>query len=440
MTILIQIFQFILIISILVVLHELGHYLTAKWFKTKVEKFYLFFNPWFSLFKKKIGETEYGIGWLPMGGYVKIAGMIDESMDVEQMKQEPQPWEFRSKPAWQRLIIMLGGIIVNVLLAWFIYSALLVSNGDTYIPMENLEDGIMVNENGEALGFKTGDKIISVDGDTSVRFSDLMLEVILGDEVIVERNGQETVIPITDEALKSVFSGLQNMFFFPRFEAVIDSIPTDSGAFRGGLEEGDRIVALNGKSLKYSDELKSMLPATANDTVVVSILRDGNTLSKQVVLSDKKLGIYFSRDSSKFIQTDEYGVWEAIPAGLKKTYTTLERQIKQLRVILFKPKTKAYKQVKGPIGIVEMMSPTWDWTFFWSFTAMFSIWLAFVNILPIPALDGGHAMFLLYEIVSGRPPSQKVLEKGQIIGFIFIMTLMVIIFGNDIWNIIKRFI
>ncbi|MFD2726527.1 RIP metalloprotease RseP [Hyunsoonleella rubra] len=439
MTILTQIVQFILIISILVVLHELGHYLTAKWFKTKVEKFYLFFNPWFSLFKKKIGETEYGIGWLPMGGYVKIAGMIDESMDTEQMEKEPQPWEFRSKPAWQRLIIMLGGIIVNVLLAWFIYSALLIKDGDTYIPMENLEHGIYVNENGEALGFKTGDKIVSIDGDTATRFDDLMLNVILGEEVVVERNGANKTIPITDEALKSVFSGLKNVFFFPRFEALIDSVPSDSGAYKGGLQKGDKIVAIDGKSLQFTDELKAYLDNVDNDTVTVAVNRGGSIVDKKVALTDKRLGVVLSVDPDKFIKTDDYGFFAAIPAGLAKTYDVLVKQVKQLKVI-FKPKTEAYKQVKGPIGIVEMMPPTWDWTFFWRFTAMFSIWLAFVNILPIPALDGGHAMFLTYEIISGRPPSQKVLEKGQIIGFVIIMGIMLLVFGNDIWNIVKRFI
>ncbi|MBC3756814.1 RIP metalloprotease RseP [Hyunsoonleella sp. SJ7] len=439
MTILTQIVQFILIISILVVLHELGHYLTAKWFKTKVEKFYLFFNPWFSLFKKKIGETEYGIGWLPMGGYVKIAGMIDESMDTEQMEKEPQPWEFRSKPAWQRLIIMLGGIIVNVLLAWFIYSALLIKDGDTYIPMENLEHGIYVNENGEALGFKTGDKIVSIDGDTATRFDDLMLNVILGEEVVVERNGANKTIPITDEALKSVFSGLKNVFFFPRFEALIDSVPSNSGAHKGGLQKGDKIVAIDGKSLQFTDELKAYLDNVDNDTVTVAVNRGGSIVDKKVALTDKRLGVVLSVDPDKFIKTDDYGFFAAIPAGLAKTYDVLVKQVKQLKVI-FKPKTEAYKQVKGPIGIVEMMPPTWDWTFFWRFTAMFSIWLAFVNILPIPALDGGHAMFLTYEIISGRPPSQKVLEKGQIIGFVIIMGIMLLVFGNDIWNIVKRFI
>ncbi len=439
MTVLIQIFQFILIISILVLLHELGHYLTAKWFKTKVEKFYLFFNPWFSLFKKKIGETEYGIGWLPMGGYVKIAGMIDESMDTEQMAQEPKPWEFRSKPAWQRLIIMLGGIIVNVLLAWFIYSTLLMTDGDTYIPMENLEGGILVEERGEALGFKTGDKIISVDGKPVKKFGDLMLEVILSENVIVERDGAEKVITISDEALKPVFSGLKSVFFFPRFEAAIDSVTSNSGALKAGIIKGDKILAVNGTKIDFSDQVRRNLSSVENDTVTVSILRGSEVIDKKVALKDKKLGVSFNTDTEKFFKTDEYSFLEAIPAGLKKTYNVLYRQIKQFKVI-FKPKTEAYKQVKGPIGIVEMMPTSWDWTFFWSFTAMFSIWLAFVNILPIPALDGGHAMFLLYEIISGRPPSQKVLERGQIVGFFLLMGIMAIVFGNDIWNIIKRFL
>jgi len=439
MTVLIQIFQFILIISILVLLHELGHFLTAKWFKTKVEKFYLFFNPWFSIFKKKIGETEYGIGWLPMGGYVKIAGMIDESMDTEQMAKPAQPWEFRSKPAWQRLIIMLGGIIVNVFLAWFIYSTLLITEGDSYIPMKNLENGIQVNERGATLGFETGDKIISIDGKPVERFGNLMLEVILGEKVIVNRNGKTKEITITDESLKLVFSGLKNGFFLPRTGTIIDTVLPNNGAFKAGINKGDIVVAVNGKKTRFFDEVNKLLNQTNKNTASVSILRNNEVIEKTVALKDKKIGVRFDFDTSKLIKTDHYSFFEAIPAGLKKTYSTLHKQIRQFKVI-FKPKTEAYKQVKGPIGMIGMMPTSWDWSFFWSFTAMFSIWLAFVNILPIPALDGGHAMFLLYEIISGREPSQKVLERGQIIGFALIMGLMIIVFGNDIWNIIKHYI
>jgi len=432
-----QIVQFILIISILVVLHELGHYLTAKWFKTKVEKFYLFFNPWFSLFKKKIGDTEYGVGWLPLGGYVKIAGMIDESMDTEQMEKEPQPWEFRSKPAWQRLIIMLGGIIVNILLAWFIYSTMLATQGDSYIPMSNLQHGISVDEKGEKLGFKNGDKIVSVDGKTIKSFDNLMLEVILADQVLVNRNGVNQTIEITDEGLKEVFTGLKNPFLYPNAEPYIGFVSDSLNAKSAGLMVGDRVTKVNGKPVVLWEELTAAIKATNNDNLHLSIERNGATLEKTVfVKTDEAIGIL--PGYSHLVETDEYSLGAAIPAGFTKTFDVLSKQIKQFKVI-FKPKTEAYKQVKGPIGIVEQMSPTWDWTFFWNFTAMFSVWLAFVNILPIPALDGGHAMFLLYEMISGRPPSQKVLERGQLIGFIFIAGLMLIIFGNDIWNIVKKF-
>ncbi len=433
-----QIVQFVLIISILVVLHELGHFIPAKLFKTKVEKFYLFFDVKFSLFKKKIGETVYGVGWLPLGGYVKIAGMIDESMDKEQMKQPPQPWEFRSKPAWQRLIIMVGGVTVNVLLAWFIYSAMLVVNGDTYIPMDNLEHGVMVDERGEKLGFMTGDKVISVDGRKVERFGDLMLDVILGDEVVVERDGKQITVPITDEGLKEVFTGLGNPFFFPRTEAYIGKVNDTMLAHSVGIKEGDKIVAINGEKIALWENFTERVRSTKDETLKFDIERDGKTLSKSIHVKDgSPIGVRMG--IAQLEKTDEYSIGASIGEGIKRTYKVLSKQIKQFKVI-FKPKTEAYKNVKGPIGIIEQMPTNWNATFFWSFTAMFSVWLAFINILPIPALDGGHVMFLLYEMITGRKPSEKVLETGQIIGFVFLVGLMAVIFGNDIWNIIKRFL
>ena len=429
----IQIITFVLIISILVILHELGHFIPAKLFKTKVEKFYLFFDPWFSLIKKKVGDTEYGIGWLPLGGYVKIAGMIDESMDKEQMDKPPQPWEFRSKPAWQRLIIMLGGVVVNFLLAWAIYVATLTYYGDNYISLDKLEYGIEVDERGELLGFKSGDKILTVDGKKAERYDDLMLNVILGDTVVVDRSGQKTVIPITDEGLKAVFTGLKNPFFFPKAGNRIGEILEGSKAEEIGLKEGDRILSLNGTEINRWENFQQLLKE--NRELNLEIQRGDQVLSKNVVLvADAPLGVQPSYDD--FQVTDEYSLASAIPAGFAKTINVLSKQVRQFKV-LFKPKTEAYKQIKGPIGIVDMMPTTWNWQFFWSFMAMFSVWLAFLNILPIPALDGGHVMFLLYEMIVGKAPSQKVMEVGQIIGFVIIMGLMVVIFGNDIWNLFK---
>lgn len=433
-----QIVMFILIISILVILHELGHFIPAKLFKTKVEKFYLFFDVKFSLFKKKIGETVYGIGWLPLGGYVKIAGMIDESMDTEQMKQEPQPWEFRSKPAWQRLIIMLGGVIVNFLLAWIIYSATLYNVGDTYIPSQSLKYGIVVDSIGEKLGLKTGDKIVAVDGKDAKRFNDAVLDIILGDEITVDRNGETVTFPITDEGKKEVFQTQGRNFMTYRSKARIGIVADTSVAKNAGIMVGDEIVGINGEDIAYWDELRPEIINSAGNTIDLAVLRDGQR--KEIDLTVPQEGaIGIGLDIEDLRQTDQFGLGAAIPAGFSKTIKVLTDQVRQFKVI-FNSKTGAYKQVKGPIGIVEMMPVTWDWSFFWSFMAMFSVWLAFLNVLPIPALDGGHVMFLLYEMITGRPPSEKVLERGQIIGFVILMSLMVVIFGNDIWNIIKRFI
>ena len=438
MTLTIQIVQFVLIISILVILHELGHFIPAKYFKTKVEKFYLFFDVKFSLFKKKFGDTEYGIGWLPLGGYVKIAGMIDESMDTEQMKREPQPWEFRSKPAWQRLIIMLGGVTVNFFLSWIIYTMLLFNNGDTYIPANSLKYGIEVDSIGQKLGLQTGDRILAVDGKKTKKFNKAVIQIILGDQVTVERNGQTMNIALTDEGKADVFKAQGKNFLGYRSKPIIEKVIDTSAAGLAGIQPGDEIVGVNNEKIEYWDEFRTAISNASNQEISVSVSRNGNL--KNIPLTVPKEGVIGVQLDFKDLRvTDEYNFAHAIPAGFTRTIEVLTDQIRQFKVI-FNTKTEAYKQVRGPIGIVEMMSPVWDWTFFWSFMAMFSVWLAFLNILPIPALDGGHVMFLLYEMISGRKPSEKVLETGQMIGFFILMGLMLIIFGNDIWNIIKRFI
>ncbi|WP_282132270.1 RIP metalloprotease RseP [Cellulophaga baltica] len=432
-----QILTFILIISILVILHELGHFLPAKYFKVKVEKFYLFFDVKFSLFKKKIGDTEYGIGWLPLGGYVKMAGMIDESMDTEQMEKEPQPWEFRSKPAWQRLIIMLGGVTVNFFLAWIIYTMLIVTNGDSYIPADNLKYGILVDSIGEGIGLKTGDKILSIDGVKSKKFTDATLDILLGDEITVERDGQKVTFPVPDEGIKQVLSTQGKNFLRYRQKSLIDSVVPNSIAAKAGIVSGDQIISINNTPSEYWNDFTTAIRSSKGKSIALAVNRDDRIENLNLVVPEEGIiGVYLNADD--LIVTDEYSFLAAIPAGFNETINVLTKQIKQFKII-FKPKTEAYKSVKGPIGIVEMMPPQWNWMFFWNFMAMFSVWLAFVNLLPIPALDGGHVMFLLYEMISGRAPSEKTLERGQIIGFVIIMGLMVVIFGNDIWNIIKRF-
>ncbi len=438
MELLIQILTFVLIISILVVLHEFGHYLPARYFKIKVEKFYLFFDWKFSLFKKKIGETEWGIGWLPLGGYVKIAGMIDESMDTEQMKKDPEPWEFRSKPAWQRLIVMLGGVTVNFLLAWIIYTGLLAVNGDTYIPANNLKYGIVVDSIGEKIGLKTGDQIVAIDGKKSKKFTDAQIDILLGDQLTVNRNGQEITFPIKEEALADVLSSQGKSFLGYRQKTVIDSVLPDSPAEKAGVLAGDEIVSVDGEPNTFNNEFISKITSSANTPIQLGLMRDGRLQKLNITVPEEGvIGVFMSRDDLSV--TDEYSLPAAIPAGFNETIDVLTNQVKQFKII-FNTKTKGYKAVKGPIGIVEMMPAKWNWSFFWSFLAMFSVWLAFANLLPIPALDGGHVMFLLYEMISGRPPSEKVLERGQIAGFIIVMGLMAVIFGNDIWNIIKRFL
>jgi regulator of sigma E protease len=438
MGLLIQILTFVLIISILVVLHEFGHYLPAKWFKIKVEKFYLFFDWKFSLFKKKIGETEWGIGWLPLGGYVKIAGMIDESMDTEQMKEEPKDWEFRSKPAWQRMIVMLGGVTVNFFLAWIIYTGLLTVNGDTYIPSDSLKHGILVDSIGEKIGLRTGDQILAIDGKKAKKFTDATLDILLGDDITVRRDGEEKTFPIPPEALADVLATQGRNFLSFRRKATIERVLEGKPAALAGMMAGDQIVAVNNKKIEFWNDFVKEISSAPGQSLSISVDRNGSLEEIQLeVGKDSTIGVAVSRVDLQV--TDEYGFVESIPAGFNKTIEVLTKQVRQFKII-FNTKTKGYKAVKGPIGIVELMPVSWNWGFFWNFLAMFSVWLAFVNLLPIPALDGGHVMFLLYEMISGRAPSEKVLERGQIVGFIIVMGLMAVVFGNDIWNIIKRFI
>jgi len=437
MTTFIQISQFIFIISVLVILHELGHFIPAKLFKTKVEKFYLFFDYKFSLFKKKIGDTVYGIGWIPFGGYVKIAGMIDESMDKEQMKLPPKPWEFRSKPAWQRFIIMIGGVTVNFFLAWFIYSSLLVYYGDTYVDNSKLKYGVYVDEVGEKLGIKKGDKIVSIDGKKLERFNDAPINILLGDKMTVNRDGEELTFLLKDEVKKLVLNQQGKRFISSAAPAIIGEVKEKYAAKKAGILAGDEIVSVNQKPIKYWNDLVDYIRSNKNKDIALTAKRNNELVMINVRVPDSLIigitaDISFAKD---IIVTDEYSVLKSIPKGFEQTIDALTMQVRQFKLI-FNKKTQGYKHVKGPIGIVSVMSPTWDWHFVWRFMAMFSVWLAFLNLLPIPALDGGHIVFLLYEMISGRAPSEKVLEYAQVAGFIFIMGLMVLVFGSDIYHLI----
>jgi len=437
MEILIQIAQLILCLSFLVILHELGHFLPAKYFKTRVEKFYLFFNPWFSLVKKKIGETEYGIGWLPMGGYVKIAGMIDESMDKEQLKQEPQPWEYRSKPAWQRLIIIMGGVIVNFFLAWIIYICLFVNYGDNYIDNSKITHGIAIDSVGKILGLRNGDKILKVDGKPQPKFDQLTLEILFGDNITVEREGKEVTFDLSDEGKRDVIKRAGKNFLAAREEIIIDSIVPGRQADLAGLKKGDKIISLDGIHLEYFDEFATVIQLHRSDSIDLKVIRNNETITiRALTTEDSKLGFLnkFHTLRDAYV-TKELSFLEAIPAGFTKTISTLTGQIKQFKII-FNTKTEAYKQVSGPLRMFKIFKPEWDWTFFWSFTAMFSVWLAFLNVLPIPGLDGGHAVFILIEMITRKKPTEKTLEVAQTIGVVILLTLMALVFGNDIWHLV----
>jgi regulator of sigma E protease len=427
-------------------LHELGHFIPAKLFKTRVEKFYLFFDVKFSLFKKKIGETVYGIGWLPLGGYVKIAGMIDESMDTEAMKEEPKPWEFRSKPAWQRLIIMLGGVTVNFVLAVVIYIGMAWSYGDQFIANNSLKDGVYVNETeiGDKLGIQTGDKIISVDGEPIQDFNKIFIELINGNSFTLERNGETIEKQIPVDFIATLLEDEDKMrFLSPRYPFVIGTIPPESSNKDSGLKVKDEIVAIGGNAVTYFDQAKPLLERYKGQQVDLTVNRpNSGTLEIPVVISDSATigvglgGLSYADLEERGVlklETISYNFAEAIPAGIDKGVSTLSGYVKQMKKI-FNPETGAYKGVGGFAAIGGLFPNDWNWPAFWSATAFISIILAFMNILPIPALDGGHVMFLMYEIISGRKPSDKFLEYAQMVGFFLLIALLLFANGNDLYK------
>lgn len=434
MDIFIQASQFILSLSLLIILHEMGHFIPAKLFKTRVEKFYLFFDPYFALVKKKIGGTEYGIGWLPLGGYVKIAGMIDESMDKEQMKQEPQPWEFRSKPAWQRLIIMIGGVTVNVILAIVIYAGMMMYYGESYLPNSSMVYGVTADSTAQAIGIENGDKILSVDGIEIERYSQIPIEILLSDKGLIklERNGKIMEIQISEEDKRDLIKS-QSTLVTPRVPYVVGGFTDSSVAKTAGLMEGDSIVGINGAEMVYFDQYIDAIPKEAGQTVSLSLFRNGAQQSIEVAVPQSgRIGVYAMPFTYFYdLETKKYGFFEAIPAGLNKSYNVLSDYIRQFKLIL-NPKTEAYKEVGGFLMIADQFDTQWNWQRFWSFTAFLSIMLAFLNILPIPALDGGHVVFVLWEMISGRKPSEKVLEYAQMVGFVILLGLIVLANGNDI--------
>ena len=407
MEILIKASQFILSLSLLIVLHELGHFIPAKLFKTRVEKFYLFFDYKFSIFKKKIGETVYGIGWIPLGGYVKISGMIDESMDTEQLQEEPKPWEFRSKPAWQRLIIMLGGVFVNFILGIFIYIMLMYSYGEKYLPNENVANGVWVQDSlAVSLGLQNGDKILSVDGQEIKKFSNITIEFINGNNYTVERNGLIIKKELPVDFIDKLISRGKNagMIVRPRSPFMFAEFQENSLNANSELKDKDIVIAINGQSLKYQDEVESLLNENKGKEISMTVKRGEENKTFNVVVNDNgKLGVViygmtFS-DLEKLGYYDladiNYSFADAIPAGINKSYETLTNYVKQLKKI-FNPSTGAYKGLGGFISIGSIFPSTWSAESFWNITAFLSIMLGFMNLLPIPALDGGHVFQPLF--------------------------------------------
>ncbi len=441
--ILIKAAQLVLSLSLLVIIHELGHFLFARLFKTRVEKFYLFFNPWFSLWKKKIGETEYGIGWVPLGGYVAISGMIDESMNTESLKEEPKPWEFRSKTKWQRLLIMIGGVLFNFILAFIIYIGVLFAWGTSYLPTNNLTYGISVNQEAQKMGFENGDKIISIDGNPIENFAKFLPTIAIdgAKQVEVLRNDSSVYIPITNEFLPELLKG--KMAFNPRVlnNFSIAQVEKESPAAAAGLMAGDKILSIDSVSFAFYDELISYAKAHANTPVTLNILREEQQIQIPITISPEgTMGFYpeFAPEAYDYLkyETQSYSFFEAIPAGIDLGFSTIKSYLNQLK-LFFKPETKAYESLGGFIAIGNIFPSVWDWHRFWMMSAFLSIILGVMNLLPIPALDGGHVMFLLYEIITGRKPSDKFLEYAQTAGMILLLILVVYANGNDILRLFK---
>jgi len=447
MKVLIQISQLLFSLSILVILHELGHFIAAKIFKTRVEKFYLFFNPWFSLFKIKKGETEYGLGWLPLGGYVKISGMIDESMDKEQLKKPPQPYEFRSKPAWQRLIIMLGGVFVNLILGIVLYSFVLFTWGEKYLSNENITDGIWcIDSLALEIGLRDGDKIVAINDDYPERYRDILGELIFGGNVKVLRDNEEFSIDIPEDFVGKIIEKRKGLLIYPRVPFIVLEIPDTSINYNSELRPKDRVVGIENYPIKYYDEYKSITDTLKGREISINILRDGKEKSIKVKLSEEgKFEIIAAILDMKELEmlniykfnTEKYSFISAIPAGMIRAKEKLGFYIKQFKLI-FNFKTGAYKGLGGFGAIGGLFPHKWEWQAFWEITAFLSLILAFMNILPIPALDGGHVTFLLYEIITGRKPGDKFLEYAQIVGMIILLSLLLYANGNDIVRLINN--
>jgi regulator of sigma E protease len=491
MDILIKISQLILSLSILVIVHEFGHFFFARLFKMQVDKFYLFANPyksivrfkkingklrvkWFSRNDKKIRSkldengaqildkkgrpeielipladlpdsnwnkypetTEWGIGWLPIGGYCKINGMIDESMDVEQMKQAAQPWEFRSKPAWQRLLVMIGGVLFNVMLAILIYWGMLFTWGENYLANRDVQNGVSCSPLAQEIGFKNGDKVMKLDGDVIEDFNDIQIKIIRNriKNVEVERNGEKATVQIVDTCISKILKDRE--FLTPRMKFIISAVQENSSAKKHGIQVNDRIIAVNSQNMEYFDEIASSLSKNKSAIVEMTVVRNNDTLVIPTEVSELgQIGVGISDSTLKPTHVS-YGLFEALPAGISKGVNGIKDYVKDLGLI-FSPKTKAYESVGSFIAIGNIFPSLWIWEKFWKLTALLSIMLAVINILPIPALDGGHAIFTIYEIIFRRKPSDKFLERAQMVGLLIILGLMLFALSNDIVNFVIK--
>lgn len=438
MDVLIRIAQLLLSLSILIILHEMGHFLLARLFKVRVEKFYLFFDAGFSLFKKKIGDTEYGIGWLPLGGYVKISGMIDESMDKEQMKKPPQPFEFRSKPSWQRLLIMLGGVLVNFILALFIYTMVLFAWGESYVPADRLDYGLRFEETFHEIGLQDGDHIVALDGVAVEKWRTIHHDIVVnGTRVIsVERDGKPKDIQVPADLVSKLLK--VQVAMEPIVPCEISKLSAGSLKAAGG-QEGDRIISVNETPVDFYYQFAAATNRAKNTSFDLGILRGGDTLNMQVSTNDEGTFGFYNVNYLDIFEPEviKYTFFQSIPAGINHGIDITKSYLKQLKM-LFKPKTKAYEELGGFIKIGSIFPPVWDWQSFWNMTAFLSIILAIMNILPIPALDGGHVMFTLFEMITGRKPGDKFLEYAQIVGMVLLLALLLYANLNDVIGLFNK--
>ncbi|MFI5133996.1 MAG: RIP metalloprotease RseP [Chitinophagales bacterium] len=433
--------QFILAFSILVILHEMGHFLTAKWFGCRVEKFYLFFNPWFSLWKKKKGDTEYGLGWVPLGGYVKISGMVDESMDKEQMKLPAQPYEFRAKPAWQRLIIMLAGVVINFILALVIFAMLLFVWGEEKLPVANMKYGLSADSLALSAGLKDGDLIKAVNGKPLIYYNNLNKDIMLSDKVSLQvvRERRDTTIIMPEGFIRKLTKNQLQGFVSPRVPVIVED-DKDVIYVEGKMLKGDQVIGVNAKYFNFFDEYIKAKNGLKDTVISISLLRNNkDTINVKVRTNENSATRLAAKDPFEILGTDKikYSFFESIPAGAKYGVSRLGDYIRGIRLLFTSKEHRVQDNLGSVVSIGKMFGGSWDWQRFWTMTALFSIILAFMNILPIPALDGGHALFTIFEMITGRKPSDKFMEYAQMFGMILLLGLMAYALGLDIFRMFR---